>query len=338
MIEEARDAAVLQPSSIGAAGEALRRRLNRRHLLTAVGIALLFHILIVFGFWLMDRVRVRDIGDWSGPILVKIGVPDAMDSPAVDPGPLPDQPDQPEDIVPPDTPQAVSEAEQEAVAESSTPVQPEPSADSTRPAEEMPVQEAVPESRPQQEQVQARVQGEEDGNNYLIDFEGNEGEVGLTMWTLFIDYMPLPEVLEKSLIDNITVPEGLKYVTRESVLGDILVYWEQLSLGGDYYKKENAGTIRMQDRPYYWGLLRKYFNYDTADADWRTPNMRPVIIEFTVEPSVDASGVPPTDIKLVNHTNDPKVDEAILYGMMNGVLYNREDKPIKGRLTYRFNN
>ena len=96
MIEPAKDAAVLQPVRLGAAGEALRRRIDRRHLLLAIAVALLFHLLIVFGFWFMDRLRIRDIGDWSGPVLVKIGIPDAPESSAPDPGPLPEQIDTPE--------------------------------------------------------------------------------------------------------------------------------------------------------------------------------------------------------------------------------------------------
>ncbi len=100
MSEPVNGAAVLQPARIGAVGEALRRRSDRRHLLTAVAVALLFHILLVLSFWLVDRLGVRDIGEWSGPILVKIGVPDAPESPAPDPGILPNQSDTPLEDIP----------------------------------------------------------------------------------------------------------------------------------------------------------------------------------------------------------------------------------------------
>jgi len=333
MIEEARDAAVLQPSSIGAAGEALRRRLNRRHLLAAVGIALLFHILIVFGFWLMDRVRVRDIGDWSGPILVKIGVPDAVESPDVDPGPLPDQPEQPEEVVPPDTPQTVPEAVQEAAAESSTPVEPESSADSAGPAEETPVQEAVPESRPAPTPVPSRVKGEEDGNSYEMNFYGTEGEVGrAAAYDYITSYMPLPQVLEASLIEGI---KGTDSMPPDFILGELEKYWEPVF--GDYSKKPgSAGNIPMKDRPYYWSLLVNYLGYDIENADWKIAGMRPVVVEFTVNPSKGARGADLSDIKLKTHTNDPRIDEAVIYGLSRWVYYNDTDRPVKGRITYRF--
>jgi len=334
MIEAARDAAVLQPSSIGAAGEALRRRLNRRHLLAAVGIALLFHILIVLGFWLMDRVRVRDIGDWSGPILVKIGVPDAMDSPAVDPGPLPDQPEQTEVPVPPDTPETIPETVQEAVTENTTPVPPESSADSTRPAEETPVQEAaVPQSRPDPQPVPSRVLGVESGNSYEMNFDGSEGDVGRAGAYEFItSYMPLPQVLDASLIEGI---RGTDSMPPDYILGELERYWEPVF--GDYSKKPgSAGIIPMQDRPYYWSLLVNYLGYDVENADWRSAGMRPVVVEFTVNPSKGARGADLSNITLKDRTSDPRVDEAIIYGLSRWVYYNDTDHPIKGRITYRF--
>jgi hypothetical protein len=171
MSDAAKDAAVLQPARIGAAGEALRRRLDRRHLFGAVIIALLFHLLIIFGFWLLDRIRVRDIGEWSGPVLVKIGVPEAPESPEVDPGPLPDQPEQPEEVSPPDTPETVPETVEDRVEENPVPVQPDSAADSTPPAEETPKQdEVVPEMPQEPAPKPARVRGEESGNSYEMNF------------------------------------------------------------------------------------------------------------------------------------------------------------------------
>ncbi len=333
MIEAAKDAAVLQPARIGAAGESLRRRINRRNLLAAIGIALLFHILIVSGFWLIDRMRIRDIGEWSGPILVKIGVPDAAESPAADPGVLPEQQDEPQDIP---VLENTSETVPEAVPEESTSTQPDNTADSTRPQEDKPVSDSsTSESRPAPEPVPARVMGSEDGNNYLIDFEGSDGEVGRTMGVYILDYMPLPEVIEAHLMDAITVPENSKYLSPELIRDEILKYWEPVQ--GKYIKRRgSAGVVPLEDRPYYWSRLRKYLNYNMADADWRSSNMRPVVIEFTVNPSTGARGAELTKIDIVTHTNDPQIDEAILYGLIRGVYFNDTEKPIKGRIKYEF--
>ena len=334
MSDAAKDAAVLQPARIGAAGEALRRRLDRRHLFGAVIIALLFHLLIIFGFWLLDRIRVRDIGEWSGPVLVKIGVPEAPESPEVDPGPLPDQPEQPEEVSPPDTPETVPETVEDRVEENPVPVQPDSAADSTPPAEETPKQDEVVPERPQEPAPKpARVRGEESGNSYEMNFEGSEGEVGRAGAYEFItSYMPLPQVLDAALIENI---HGTDTMTPEFILGELERYWEPVF--GDYTKKPgSAGIVPMKDRPYYWTLISDYLNFNPENADWRSADMRPVVIEFTVSPSEGARGADLSDIRLKNHTNDPRIDEAIIYGLNRWVYYNNTDHPVKGRITYRF--
>ncbi len=334
MIEAARDAAVLKPSGIGAAGEALRRRLNRRHLLVSMCIALLFHFLIVLGFWLMDRVRVRDIGDWSGPVLVKIGVQDAPDSPAVDPGPLPDQPEQPEEIIPPDTPDTVPETVQETVTESSTPAQSENAADAARPEEnQSDAESSIPESRPAPPPVPSRVRGDENGNSYDMNFEGTEGEVGRAgAYEYISSYMPLPQILETSLIEGIV---GTTAMTPDFIRGKLEQYWEEVF--GDYSRKPGSvGIIPMKDRPYYWSLIVNYLGYNLEDADWRSYGMRPVVVEFTVGPSKGSRGAELSDITLKTRTNNPQVDEAVIYGLSRWVYYNGTDHPVKGRITYRF--
>ena len=332
MIDPAGDSAVLRPASVGAAGEALRRRLNRRHLLEAAGIAILFHLLIILGFWLVDRVKVRDIGDWSGPVLVKIGVPDAPDSPAVDPGPLPEQeeetvkqeetPAEPENMVSPDA------------VETPLPEKSENNADTVQNPENKTAEETTtPEAAPAPAAVPSRVRGEESGNSYEMNFDGTEGEVGrVAAYDYITSYMPLPEVLDASLIEGIT---GTDSMPPDFILGELERYWE-LDFG-DYVKKPgSAGTIPLNDRPYYWSLIVNYLGYNPENADWRQPGMRPVVVEFTVNPSEGARGAELSDIKLKTRTNDPRIDEAVIYGISRWVYYNDTGNPVKGRITYRF--
>ncbi len=333
MIEASRDAAVLKPSGIGAAGEALRRRLNRRHLLAAVGIAFLFHLLIILGFWLVDLIRVQDIGDWSGPVLVKIGVQDAPDSPAVDPGPLPDQPEVSEQPIIPEESQP--ETASEAVPDNSTPLQPEASTDSTRPEEKQPEAESsIPENRPAPPPQPSRVKGEENGNSYEMNFEGTEGDVGRAgAYEYISSYMPLPQVLDASLLEGI---EGTTAMTPDFIRGELERYYVE-EVGGDYYKKQDSsGIISIGDRPYYWSLIVNYLGYKLEDADWRTYGMRPVVVAFTVSPSKGARGAELSDITLKTRTDNPQVDDAVIYGLSRWVYYNDTDHPIKGRITYRF--
>jgi hypothetical protein len=342
MREPANAAAVLQPARIGAAGEALRRRSDRRHLLTAVAVALLFHFLLVFGFWLVDRLGVRDIGEWSGPILVKIGVPDAPESPAPDPGILPEQSDTPSEDIP-------EESATESLPAENTPLQPEAADSGNLPAspadseptpdtesnveDTSPSESAVPESRPTPAPVPSRVLGSEAGNNYLMNFDGSEDEVGRAgAYEYITSYMPLPEVIPAELMDGIA---GTKTMTPDLIRGEIERFWDPGSR--EFTRKRGtAGTVPLQDRPYYWSLLTNYLDYDMADADWKSSGMRPVVVEFTVSPSDGARGAPLSNFNMKSRTNDPRVDEAVIYGLSRWVYYNKTDQPIKGRITYNF--
>ena len=332
MIEPAKDAAVLQPVRLGAAGEALRRRIDRRHLLLAIAIALLFHLLIVFGFWLVDRLRIRDIGDWSGPVLVKIGIPDAPESSAPDPGPLPEQIDTP---VQPDAPvpDAPSETVEETVPEDSTPVQPESSADSTRPVEKSTTSDtSTSEARPAPEPAQARVEGAEDGTNFFIDFDGSDGEIGKAGGYEWItSYMPLPYSIDEELVKG-----AKKYLAMSPgfIRAEIERYWDLFR--GEYIR--NNIVIPPDLRPYYWSLLENSLGFHTEEADWKKYSKRPVVVQFVVMPSTTPEGSYPTDIKILSHTNDPSVDAAVMYGISRRVFYNKSDRPIIGRMTYKFEN
>jgi len=168
------DHAVLKAGRPSAAGEALRRRLDRNHLLVAVAAALLIHLLIVLSFWLIDLLRVRDIGEWTGPVVVKIGAPEAPDLPVPDDptaeieAPLP-----PETPVPPapESPEAGETAAPVPEAPAPEPAVPEPVSTPTA-TPTTPVQPAAP-AAPQP----SRVLGEETGNSYVMSFDGTDDEV-----------------------------------------------------------------------------------------------------------------------------------------------------------------
>ena len=340
MIPEAGRSAVLLPAGHGRVGEEERKRLDRRHLIAAVAIGLLLHGLVVLGFWLYDVLHIRDIGDWSGPVMVKIGMPEAPESPLPDPGPVPEtaeQPPEPAAVEPVPQPPAEDAAAGRAAPE------PERAPDAAR--SEVPrtegegtVRDAAPSAAAAERAAPsppqpARVQGSEDGNNYLINFEGTEGEVGRAgAYDYIVSYMPLPEVLPLALVDGAT-----EYLARSPsfIRSEIETYWELQF--GEYVKKPGwAGTIPYRDRPYYWGILVNSLGYDPADADWRTPGMRSVEIEFTVKPSSGPTGADLDDIVIKRPSNNPRVDEAVKYGLSQWVYFNKSDHDIKARIVYDF--
>ena len=144
--------------------------------------------------------------------------------------------------------------------------------------------------------------------------------------------MPLPEFLDQTLVDG-----ARKYgmMSPEDIRGIILRYWEP---GFDGYTKKPgaAGNIPLEIRPEYWSLLANSLGYDMANPEWKSANMRPVVVEFTVEPSQGTRGAGLSDFDIVSSTNDPKINEAVVYGLSRWVYYNDTGRPVKGRITYRF--
>ena len=91
-------------------------------------------------------------------------------------------------------------------------------------------------------------------------------------------------------------------------------------------------------RSYYWSLLENSLGFHTEEADWKKYSKRPVVVQFVVMPSTTPEGSYPTDIKILSHTNAPSVDAAVMYGISRRVFYNKSDRPIIGRMTYKFEN
>lgn len=333
--------AVLQTGHAGEKAEAIRRSQDRRNLLTAVVVALLFHLLIVLGFLLSDLLGVRDLSDWSGPVLVKIGAPDAPESPKPDPGPLPDQPETPQPETPelPETPAVPPEETPQADSAPSTPDTSPDAPGPTVPAEDgsggsgEDVESPFAEPQAAVSSVPARVAGEEDGNNYEINFEGTDDDVGRAgAYGLISSYMPLPEYLDEDLIQGAV--EYLK-MSPEMIREELQQYWEPSF--GDYLKKKgSAGTVRLEDRPYYWGILVNALGYDTTNPEWKTPGMRSVTVEFVVSPSQGSRGAALSDFSMITLSNNPAVDEAVVYGLSRWVYYNDTGHPVRGSITYNF--
>ncbi|PIE04109.1 MAG: hypothetical protein CSA76_05945 [Spirochaetales bacterium] len=322
-----RNTAVLQAGHPSERTVLLRRRLYRRNLWTGIGAALLVHLLAVLVFVLIDRLNTEDLDKASGPVLVKIGTPEAPLSPQSDPGPAAEPREAAAGTLRP-----VREAEAPAAsappAASPAPQQPAEENMVTESAE-APFAEAPSEAQP----LPSRVRGNEEGNNYLIDFEGSDSQVGrAAAYDYIISYMPLPEMLPGEMVDAAQSYLGM---SAASVREELLIYWEESF--GNYVKKPGAaGTVPLKDRPYYWSLLFSSLNFPSEKADWRTAGMRPVVVEFTVNPSRDTRGARLSDFSVISHADNPAVEEAVLFGLSRWVYYNNTEKPVRGRITYEF--
>ena len=321
--------AVLRPAEISERGRRLSRRRDQNNVLLGLAAAFVLHFGLILGFWLADVLGVQDLGDWDGPILVKIGVPDAPPSQAVDnPSadiPVPEPPVT-EPVVPAepvsDTPPAPPVAERPEAADSPESVQPEPVVEPAPPVPQPAAAAPAP----------ARVLGDENGNSYELNFDGTEGDVGRAgAYEMILSYMPLPEVLDAAVVEEASAYLGM---TADAVRAEIERYWEPVF--GEYVKTDDPGGVPLEDRPYYWSLLVNSLKYDASRAEWRQMSLRPVAVEFVVQPSDGARGAELSDIRMVSRTNDPRIDEAVVYGLSRWVYFNTGDQPVRGRITYNF--
>ena len=324
---------VLRPVGMSPGGEEVRRRLDRRNLLIGTAAALLLHLAAAGVLWIVDRFGVRDAGEWSGPVLVKIGVPEAPRQAAAE--------------------RQVHRREAESMNRIESPAAESPAEAMNRirnPAAESPGTESLPgmdgntgavESAPVAADAgpagaavsPAVVRGSEEGNNYVMDFEGTESEVGRAgAYEYITSYMPLPESFDAEMADR---AEGYLGMSPDFIRGEIERYWEPFR--GRYIKKPYPnGAVPMADRPYYWSLLINSLAYSPESADWKSRGMRPVVVEFAVSPSRGARGAELTDFKVVSRSDNPQVDDAVVYGLSRWVYYNDTERRIRGRITYNF--
>lgn len=338
---------VLRPVGMSPGGEEARRRLDRRNLLIGTAAALLLHLAAAGVIWTVDRFGVRDAGEWSGPVLVKIGVPEAPRQAAAERQVHRREAESMNRIESPGAESPAGESPAEAMNRIRNPAAESPGAESlpgmngntgaagSAPGAADPGTAAGPESAgPAGAAVSpAVVRGSEKGNNYVMDFEGTESEVGRAgAYEYITSYMPLPESFNAEMADR---AEGYLGMSPDFIRGEIERYWEPFR--GRYIKKPYPnGAVPMADRPYYWSLLINSLGYSPEGADWKSRGMRPVVVEFAVSPSRGARGAELTDFKVVSRSDNPQVDDAVVYGLSRWVYYNDTERRIRGRITYNF--
>ena len=333
---------VLRPAVLGQEAEEKRRHgALRRGGLSVLG-AVLAHLLVVGAFYLIDRFAVQDIALWDGPVSVKIGVPDAPDSPAPQP-PIPEslQESLPEvplaDVTPieqetpviedsspaPTTSPEVDASNTEVAPTENGEVRPQIASDSVDPsAPTSPPQTAAP-----------VVRGEEQGNSYLLDFDGAEGDVGRAgAYEYISNYFPLPESLPRDAVEQAQEYLGMSV---QAVQSEIERYWEPLF--ESYVKKPGReGDIPLSQRPQFWSLLMHSLNLDSLELRGDYVRVPPVTVEFTVGPSQGAQGAELSDFSITKSSYNERIDEAVVYGLSRWVYYNDGEDSVRGRITYEF--
>ncbi|MBN2875035.1 MAG: hypothetical protein JXM71_08060 [Spirochaetales bacterium] len=277
----------------------------------ALGLYLVIFLMLIA----LSSLATVELADYSGPIIVRLGVPEGADVPT--PPPVPETP-----ITPalPDTPVAP--------APKTTPATPKPVPVAPKP--ETPV-ERVAAAPPAPAPLVLR--GSENGNSYDMTFESSAGVAGRSMYVPIVLFMPLPFELDDAVYAAIPDLAGLPGTAPERRLA-----FER------FYEKKPAGTWQLKrlkqpdydDRPELWTMLEDA-GYSLKNAEYKEgKHLRPVEILFKV--STAATGRTPVleDVLLESSSGYSDIDAAVLYGFRRAEFSNSGTKSISGRFTYRF--
>jgi hypothetical protein len=317
--------------------------------MTALGVTLLIHILIAGIFILSHLVFLKDVQEYRGPVLVKLGRAEA-----------PDQETHKQPVIPESTEeqQSISETTSKETKEEVKTGDPEDSVriddSKSEKASDIPVSEkengdrgdspvsseAVSEksstSNDKSTTEEARelvtvTKGSEEGNAYETTYDASPGIVGRSFGAAIYQYLPVPQFIEKRIFTSLKNDADLENLTADKKRGILSQYYEQYN-EQEYILK---GQIQpdFNNRPQIWSILAEG-GYDLKNPEYKEIGLRPLIITFTVDVGEKATSL--SNVQVIRSSGVAKIDEAIIFGFQNAIFSNSSDIPVTGRFTYRF--
>ncbi len=326
--------------------------IENRHSRTgfAFVLSLLGHICIIGVFMVLRVCNVSNVGAISGPMLIRIGKESAQEDmlKAAQSETVQETSGQ---VIPQEeqTNTAALAAETQApasvlqpqsvnpvpgkTAQQTTPQTNKPSSKETAAAQSSSTKPSE-QTKPAEPQLTS-IKGSETGNSYEIQYLGASGEVRRSLYVPIMLYMPVPNILPASLVDSISdrVINGTTFATADELKKIILRYY-QLKEGT--YQLKGFIQPAFSERPDIWSILEAN-GYDMLNAEYKTgKNLRPVQIRFTVLPPKGNEGGMLVNIKLIKSSGYSDIDEAVLYGFMQGRFSNSSNREIDAVFTYWF--
>lgn len=302
---------------------------DRKRQLLALGIVAAAYVLLFLVFGLFGLLQREELGDFSGPVVVRLGKPEGEDvRRATEEPELPSPPEAqtPPSPQPPESAPAVAPPSAAAVpkpAPSAAPAVPKPAAPAQAP-------QPAPQPAPPQPVI---IRGSETGNTYDIAFEAGAGDVGRNFGPPIWLYMPLPFELSDSLYKAIPDYRGLSDTAAQRRAA-----FEKI------YEKSAQGTWRIKGgrnpgydaRPELWAMLEDA-GYPVDKAEYKDgKSLRAVTILFKVSSYRADRGVILEDIHIERSSGYSDIDEAVRYGFTRGEFRNSGSISVNGRFTYRF--
>lgn len=318
--------------------EWIRSRQRKRQAISwsaALGI----YLVVMLVMMLFSALSIKEISDYSGPVIVRLGSPTGAEvaRPVAEPQPATATAQAPQPVVQP-TPHAAAAAAPTPVP---TPVptpaeKPTLSSKPTQPAAPTAQQPAAPTAIPQQAQPTVVLKGSESGNSYDMTINSGSGMIARSMYIPIWLYMPLPVELPASLYDSIPDLVGLPGTAAKR-----RAVFETL------YEKKNDSTWQLKGRtqPKYdsrrelWPMLEDA-GYDVKSAEYKAgQSLRPVVILFTISAPGPNNNPPPKLVESEREgsgSGNSDIDDAVLYGFRQAAFSNSGSNSISGRFTYRF--
>jgi len=316
--------------------------------LSAIGIALLIHLIIGGVFVASHFLFIKDIEEYRGPVLVKLGRVDApdMETDTLPVAPISSEEEQsstveessentekiqsgnPRDTVKPDDSNSeaaverpVSEDENGDRGDSDTSSE-ENSSESSTTNEETSTVEA--------EKLVTVTEGTEEGNAYETTYEASPGTVGRSFGNAIYLYMPVPQFVRIDVFDSIKDDPNLLSRTAEKKRGVLFEYYD---LFGEEYILKGQMQPDFDERPQIWSILSEG-GYDLKNAEYKEMGLNPLVITFTVDVGDRETSL--SNVQIDRSSSIPTIDKAVIYGFQQAVFSNSSDIPVKGRFTYRF--
>jgi outer membrane biosynthesis protein TonB len=328
------------------------RAQDRKRNLISWGTALVFYALLAAGFLLRGLFAVDSLGSYSGPVMVRIGLPEGTDETSM--------------ALPAPAAEGVTEPRASAEETVSPQTAPQPEPLPAKAAEALPgaqaalipaVEPAPPQGKDSPKTAVAKVppapagagassalgptspdgtgtttlKGSEQGNSFQTSYESGSGKIGRSLYVPIYLYMPLPQTVGKALYDAIP-PSKDGLLTAELRKVEFRSLYEQT---GEGWKLKSSSPIA--SRPRIWLMLQDA-GYQIGRAEYKQgKELRPVVLEFEVGAPESEGRTPELlSVKVISSSGYAELDDAVVYGFRQAAFFNDSLKAIRGRFTYNF--
>lgn len=288
---------------------------------TALGVWLLALLVAA----ILSSFGIKELANYSGPVIVRLGSPEGADVP------------RPRPVVEPVAVPTTAEAIPEAPVASSPASAPKPAASPKPAVQAKPAGPSTPApaaaasaSAPPSPVV---LRGSESGNSYDMTFDSSAGKAGRSLYIPIVLFMPLPFEVPPSLYDAIPDLAGLPGTAarRKTVFENT---YEKRPNGN--WQLKRLRQPEYDARPEIWTMLEDA-GYNLKEAEYKSgKSLRPVEVLFKVS-AAGPSGIPRLeDVLMESSSGYSDIDAAVLYGFRKAEFSNSGPDSISGRFTYRF--